>query len=616
MSTFIGWLNSPIDNNALSALTKYSSANESHIEQVTHINENNFSLFSCQTYDTIFFANQQNHFAIVIGTLSFSDKDLASIADDRNIAFALIEGYLKYSDKIFNKLSGHYSFVIVNASDMSAILATDRFCTQPIFYSKTNDGGLVFSSSCDDISKHPNVDSSANLQSIFNYTYFHAIPSPNTIYKGINKLEPGQYLVRTKNNYNLEYHWNPEFTNSNAGLSIDALADNLKELLYSSVQRCHPTTDTGSFLSGGLDSSTVSGFLSKAQNSKTKTFSIGFDQQGYDEIEYARIAAKRYNTELNTYYVTPDDIKELLPLLASSYDEPFGNSSAIPTYYCAKLAKENGTNTLLAGDGGDEIFAGNARYAKQKVFDLYTKVPKWQREHIVNPLFSRNSLFSGLPLLRKISSYIEQASIKMPERMESYNFLHRTDLSTIFTTSFLAEIDTNNPIHLLSDTYSQAESGDLLNRMLFLDWKFTLADNDIRKVNRMCEAAGIKVCYPMLDDKLVDFSTQIPSNLKLKGLKLRYFYKYALNDFLPHEIINKPKQGFGLPFGEWLKKSNSLQEYIYSLLNSLMQRDIFKETFIKDLIREHKQGHAAYYGTMVWVLAVLELWMQKHRFNL
>jgi asparagine synthase (glutamine-hydrolysing) len=165
---------------------------------------------------------------------------------------------------------------------------------------------------------------------------------------------------------------------------------------------------------------------------------------------------------------------------------------------------------------------------------------------------------------------------------------------------------------MLRDTYERAPSNSLLNRMLYLDWKLTLADNDLRKVNRMCELADIKVRYPLLDHDIVELSTRVPPSSKLKGLKLRYFYKNALKEFLPSEVINKSKHGFGLPFGEWLKTSPKLQELIYSSLHRLKLRKVFRDDFLDQLIETHRHGHAAYYGTMVWVLVMLEEWLQQH----
>jgi len=195
--------------------------------------------------------------------------------------------------------------------------------------------------------------------------------------------------------------------------------------------------------------------------------------------------------------------------------------------------------------------------------------------------------------------------------MESYNFLNRIPLNTVFSHDFLNSITTEHPELSLKKTYDTIENSDLLNKMLYLDWKVTLADNDIKEVNTICESAGIKVRYPMLDDDLLEFSTTIPSNLKLKGQNLSCFYKNSVANLLPKEIINKKKHGFGLPFGEWLKKSPELQQITYGALEDIKKHDIFCDAFIDNLIVTQKEGHASYYGTMVWVVALLSLWLKE-----
>jgi len=200
----------------------------------------------------------------------------------------------------------------------------------------------------------------------------------------------------------------------------------------------------------------------------------------------------------------------------------------------------------------------------------------------------------------------------MPERTERYNFLLRVPSENVFAEDFLGSVDTGRPLQALRDTYRDSSGNHLTNRMLQLDWKFTLADNDLRKVSHMCEIAGIRVCYPMLDDDVVALSNRILPQLKVRGLKLRYFFKHALRDFLPPEILAKSKHGFGLPFGEWLKNSSELQDVIYGSLTDLKSRRIVRSEFVDHLIDTHRAGHAAYYGTMIWVLAMLEQWLRQH----
>ena len=199
----------------------------------------------------------------------------------------------------------------------------------------------------------------------------------------------------------------------------------------------------------------------------------------------------------------------------------------------------------------------------------------------------------------------------MPDRMERYNFINQFGANHIFRSDFVQSVDIHLPINEKQKVYGRPKNATLLNRMLYMDWKFTLADNDLVKVTTACDLAGIRVHYPMLDDKLVMLSTLIPSNIKMKnGRELRSFYKHALHGFLPSQIIDKKKHGFGLPFGEWLKKSPMLQEHIYDNLLDLKDRNYIDSTFIDRIIDIHRTDKAAgYYGTMVWILAVLQEWL-------
>ena len=292
------------------------------------------------------------------------------------------------------------------------------------------------------------------------------------------------------------------------------------------------------------------------------TYSIGFGADGFDEMEYARLAARRFGASAHEYYLKPDDILEAIPLIASTYDEPFANDSAVPTYFCAKQAARDGVKIMLAGDGGDEIFGGNERYAKQMVFEHYGRLPVFLRNHLIEPAV--NSIPGGDSLLpvRKLRSYIRQASIPLPERMESYNFIYRQPLNEMFEPEFLASVNPEIPKEMLRDAYFRADSEHPINRMLHLDLKFTLADNDLRKVSGMCEAAGIEVRYPLLNEALVNFSGRLPISYKIRGQRLRWFFKEALKDFLPREIITKTKHGFGLPFGVWALSHPPLRELV------------------------------------------------------
>lgn len=205
---------------------------------------------------------------------------------------------------------------------------------------------------------------------------------------------------------------------------------------------------------------------------------------------------------------------------------------------------------------------------------------------------------------------MEQARTPLPDRLQDYNFLHRVPLDQVFTPEFLAAVDSEAPLAAQRECYARPDNASALNRMLYLDWKVTLHDNDLVKVNRMCQLAGIEVAYPLLDDAVVQLSCRIPSALKVRQGVLRWFYKRAMTGVLPEAILNKTKHGFGLPFGVWLKDHGPLQQLAYDSVAQLKERPYFRPAFLDQAIRLHRSGHAAYFGELIWVLMMLELWFE------
>ncbi|WP_202410232.1 asparagine synthase-related protein [Pseudomaricurvus sp. HS19] len=548
--------------------------------------------------------------AAVIGNPHWSDKSLQELQREQGPLAALLQAYRAYAERLFEYLWGDFSFVLIDRSQHRILLATDRFCQHTLYHSQQDDV-LVFGTTARSVAAHPANKSALNPQALYDYVYFHMVPSPHCIYQGVEKLAAAHLLVSDGSHSNSRRYWLPEF-HETLHRGEELLQKDLKRYLREAVRQQlvgQKGRSVGSFLSGGLDSSTVTGFLAELTDSRAPAFSIGFSAEGYDEMEYARIAAQHFGVSLNEYYVTPQDVTDALPMIATSYDEPFGNSSALPAWFCAQLAAREGIDVLLAGDGGDELFAGNERYARQLVFERYARLPGACRDLLAPAV---KSLPGGVPLFRKAGSYIEQASVPLPDRLQTYNYLHRHDPAEVFCEEFLSGIDTALPIQLQRDIYGQVSTfAEPVNAMMYLDWQLTLADNDLRKVSHMCAYSGLDVRYPMLEDRLVAFSCQVPSKVKLHKGNLRDFYKRSLRGWLPDATIDKKKQGFGLPFGVWLKEYAPLQELARHHLHNLQQRGIIRPEFIARLQMLHESTHAHYYGEMVWILIVLDIWLDS-----
>lgn len=545
------------------------------------------------------------------GRPSFLDPQLSQLALSQGVAKTLADHWRVRGDNAFASLAGAFSFCILNEGADEAVLATDRMGSYPISF-QLSGRGLVFGSAADAILLHPLIKPEIAPQSLYNYVYFHMVPAPDTIYRGQTRLLPGEYLIYRRGQVETRRYWEMQFLEGEKR-PFQELKDDFLGVLRSSVREAAGGEEVGTFLSGGTDSSTIAGILGEVTGQPARTYSIGFDASGYDEMEYARIAAKYFGTRHQEYYVTPDDIVAAIPQVAAIFDQPFGNSSAIPAFYCARMAKADGLSRMLGGDGGDELFGGNTRYAKQHLFALYEQIPGLLRKAVVEPLVFGLPGGAALPLVRKARSYVEQASIGMPARTETYNLLEHYGAREVFTQEFLETVDPGYPSELLSEIYHQSDAKSLINRMLAFDRKFTLSDNDLPKVSKACELAGMDVAYPLISDEIVNFSLQLEPQLKLKGTKLRYFFKEALRGFLPDEIIAKQKHGFGLPFGVWLQHHKPLQALASDSLSDLKSRHIINEKFIDKLLERHLGEHAGYHGTMVWVLMMLEQWYRQRQ---
>lgn len=521
---------------------------------------------------------------------------------------ALANAYREAGVRCLERLRGSFALAAIDEASGESLLAIDRIGQQPLFYT-TNGGTLVFSTTADGLRGHPGVHLDVHPQGLYDYLYCHMLPSPASIYARVRKLPAAHCLVGRDGAWKVVDYWQPQF-HERLDVPVETAHREMMTVIRDAVRSHAGSGAVGAFLSGGLDSSTVSGVLAEVRPGAAHTFSIGFRVPGYDESGYARIAAERFGTLAHTYYVTEQDVLETIPAIVAASDEPFGNSSVLPAYFCARLAREHGIGHLLAGDGGDELFAGNERYAKQAVFEHYQRVPGWLRRHALEPLLDR--LPASVAPIRKAQSYVRQANVPLPDRLQTYNYLNRFPAAQIFEAEVLAAIDLDQPRRFERETYHRPVDASVLNRMLYLDWQITLADNDLRKVSRACELAGVDVSYPLLDDAIVELSTRIPSKEKLRHGRLRHFYKEATKDFLPAAIIEKKKHGFGLPFGVWLVEHEGLRGLARSRLEALKRRRLIRADFIDRALALHAQEHASYYGELVWVLMVLELWLAAH----
>ena len=541
--------------------------------------------------------------SLTLGTPRFADARMAELAKSHGPIAAWRVLLANGARGAASSVTGDFAIGLREPGGRT-FLAVDRFAIQTLWYRLVGQQ-LQFASRADELA---DASTEVDPQALFDYLYFHVIPSPRTIYKGVYRLPPGHYALFENGQLDVAPYWLPAF-DEQRGASFGTLKDRFRQLLQDVVATQLDGSKPACFLSGGTDSSTVAGMAALAAGNTVATYSIGFDAQGYDEMEFARLAAKHFKTEHHEYYVTPDDLVRSIPTVAAHFDQPFGNSSVLPSFYCAKMAREDGVSKLLAGDGGDELFGGNSRYAKQRVFGLYGHVPGPLKRNLMEPLLGTR-VAAALPLTRKAGSYVEQARVPMPDRLQMYNLVMRLGVNEVLAPGMVAQIDTTLPLQLQRDVWNMTRDCSALNQELAFDWRFTLAESDLPKVVGATGFAGVQVGFPMLDDRLLAFSLTLPTEYKLKGLQLRWFFKEALRGFLPDEIIKKKKQGFGLPFGVWANNSPQLKALAKDSLDSLATRGVVRADFVHDLLTRRLPEHPGYFGEMVWILMMLEQWLR------
>jgi asparagine synthase (glutamine-hydrolysing) len=539
------------------------------------------------------------------GRPRFADPTVQRTARDGSAARAWLDLLRDQGERGLASVAGEFAVVFIDLKGGRALAASDRFAVRPLCYAMEG-GRFAFASRVDAVPI--NGARTIDPQAIYDYLYFHVIPSPRTIFRGIHRVRPAFLVRATARGAETAAHWTPRFAPVRAPLA--RLEEEFRTLVRDAVAREMDGRRIGCFLSGGTDSSTVTGMLVRLSGS-AQAYSIGFDSQGYDEMEYARLAARHFGAQHHEYYITPADLVAGIPNVAAHYDQPFGNSSALPAFYCSRLAASEGIERMLAGDGGDELFGGNSRYAKQRVFEVYHALPAGLRSAVVEPLLIGSDFWSRVPLVRKVASYVRQARLSMPDRMETYNLLERLGVSTALAPAFLEQVDTGLPLREEREVYRETSAG-FVDTMLAFDWKYTLGDNDLPKVCGTAALAGIEVGFPFLNDEICDFSLRLPQHLKVRGLTLRYFFKRALREFLPVEILRKRKHGFGLPFGPWLLQHQALHQIAADSLADLAGRGVVRREFIDELMKQRVAEVPGYYGGMVWVLMMLEQWLRRH----
>jgi len=518
---------------------------------------------------------------------------------------AIVHAYEQYGPACANHLRGMFVFAIWDSKTRELYIARDRVGKKPLYYTLTPGRTLVFGSEIKSILEHPDVKREINLEALDAYLTLGYVPDPITIFRDIHKLPPGHYLKFHSGRISIQQYWDFNFEPAESRKPEDYLEE-LRALLDESVRlRLISDVPLGAFLSGGVDSSTVVALMARNMNQPVKTFSIGFHEDSYNELKYARLTAKKLGTDHHEFLVTPQ-ICDVIDDLVWHFDEPFADPSAIPTFMVSKLARDHVT-VALSGDGGDEIFAGYTHYVVQASRRAFSALPKALRHGLMRPLSYR------LPHGAWGRNYLHNISLDPIDRyLDSLSYFTELGKRSLYTTDFQDALKTTDGVASSFREYAaRVKTNEPLDQLLYIDGKTYLPGDILTKVDRMSMATSLEVRVPLLDHKLIDFVTKVPASLKLAGTETKQLFKRVARDLIPAEILDRPKQGFGIPLEQWI--NHQLRDQIRETLREprTRQRGYVRSDYVDLILDEHHKGRRDH-SFPLWSLLILELWHRRY----
>ncbi len=521
----------------------------------------------------------------------------------------ILHGYREWGPDCVPRLRGMFAFAIHDGKSEKRggsdrlFLARDRVGKKPLYYYRDADR-FVFASEIKAILAHPGVPCRINRRVIPLFLAYGYVPAPHTIFEDIHELPPGHILIVKNGDITVREYWDVNYPHvPEPRVSVPETIEQLRNLFQEAVQlRLISDVPLGAFLSGGLDSTAVVACMARLTDQPVKTFAIGFaDDPSFNELDHARKAARAYGTDHHEFVIRPDAI-DLLPKLVWHYDQPFADSSAIPTYLVSKLTKEHVT-VALTGDGGDELFAGYERFAAARLAEVYCRTPKVVQAGLallMNTL-PESTRYDGF--VRRARRFLEYAPLPLARRYLGWVGIFDLD----FIGELLAYQSDSSPTSHFQSYFDRVEDVDPIGQLLYVNAKTYLPGDLLVKTDRMSMANSLEARCPFLDHTLLEFAAQIPSRLKLRGLTTKYILKEATKGFVPQEIINRRKHGFGVPVGRWFR--TDLREYVREMVLSpqAVKRGYFKKETLERLIGEHQSGKRDH-GHRLWTLLTFEMW--------
>jgi asparagine synthase (glutamine-hydrolysing) len=514
----------------------------------------------------------------------------------------VIHAYEEYGVECTTHLHGMFGFAIWDSARKRLFLARDRAGKKPLYYTCVA-GTFLFASEIKSLLRHPQVQREADVQGIADFLSVRYVPGPATLFAHIYKVLPGHWLLYEGGTIREQCYWDVTFNKTQPSSLEEYLRDIQHHVRRAVEERMIADVPIGALLSGGVDSSIITGIMSQSTSQRVKTFSVGFDHPDYSELPYARLVADHFKTDHHEIIVNSSDLSRYWPLLTWHRDEPVSEPSDLGVYLVSQLARQH-VKVVLSGEGGDELFAGYPKYAVDWIARYYQLLPASIRDHALTPLFEH------LPYsMRKLKTATRNLSQPVPQRWMSWFGIFNGRLKEQLLSEDLKDRVDLDASRTFQRWLTKHWPYDDLSSMLYLDTKIWLPDNLLMKGDKMTMAASLEARMPLLDYRLIEYAASIPSSFKIKSFNTKYLLKRAFADFLPALILTRKKMGFNVPTGIWFRDGQ--RELITKLLLSerLYSRGYFKPEFISLMVRDHLEGRTNYQAQL-FTLASLELWFR------
>jgi asparagine synthase (glutamine-hydrolysing) len=515
----------------------------------------------------------------------------------------LAAAYAAYGVQCLSRLRGMFAFALWDGGRRRLFLARDRPGKKPLYYRLDADG-IAFASEPKAFLAEPSFEARPDAAALFDYLTYHYVPAPRSAFTNVRRVPPAHYLLVEDGHVRLERYWRLRYRPKRSLSEGEAAAELLARLRDAVRARLVADVPIGAFLSGGIDSSAIVALMAEIGVGPVRTFSIGFEEPEYDELPYARLVARRYGTEHREFVVRPDAV-DVLPRLVWHYNEPYADSSAVATFYLAELTRRHVT-VALNGDGGDENLAGYTRYLASRLAERYASLVR----PVHRPLAALLGAVPGASrgLVTRARRFVEALG-ETPARRYARWVSHFDPAlkRALATEEFRRAAGDRDSVEHLAAAFGAAQGSDLVDATLAVDVETYLPDDLLVKVDISTMAHGLEGRSPFLDHELMEFCASLPSDLKLRGLTTKYLLKRAVRDLLPAAVVDRPKQGFGVPIDRWLR--GELRGLVHDVLldTRTLQRGYFHEPVVRRLLGEHQRGvHGWHY--QLWNLLVLELW--------